>query len=114
VALIEFADATNSPSAQLFVPGISGPVTHFKVDVDSLRIKVRGIKWGSVILSAHNFARDKIPKAGRKRTRHSTRHFSSKHPYMVTSRSRSRYEWNKYAKRRKRTGFGMDVEKTSK
>jgi hypothetical protein len=55
LTLTDFHFATGSPSAVMIVPGIKDPVTHFVLNVDSLRIQVRGIKWGSPILFAQNF-----------------------------------------------------------
>ena len=57
LTLTEFQFATHSLSAVMIVPGISGPVTHFALNVDALRIQVRGIKWGSPILFAQNFSK---------------------------------------------------------
>lgn len=57
LTLTEFLFATSSPSAVMLVPGIQGPTTHFTLNVDSLRIQVRGIKWGSPILFAQNFSK---------------------------------------------------------
>jgi len=55
LTLTEFQFATPFPSAVMLVPGINGPTTHFALNVDSLRIQVKGIKWGSPILFAQNF-----------------------------------------------------------
>ena len=41
----------------MLVPGIKDPITHFALTVDSLRIQVKGIKWGSPILFAQNFSK---------------------------------------------------------
>ena len=55
LSLTEFQFATNSPSAVMLVPGLQGPISHFVLNVDSLRIQVKGIKSGSPILFAQNF-----------------------------------------------------------
>jgi hypothetical protein len=39
----------------MLVPGVKDPITQFTLTVDSLRIKVKGIKWGSPVLFAQNF-----------------------------------------------------------
>ena len=57
LALTEFQFATHLPSAVMLVPGVTGPITQFTLTVDSLRIKVLGIKWGSPVLFAQNFSK---------------------------------------------------------
>ncbi|BDC51723.1 hypothetical protein F183_A40380 [Bryobacterales bacterium F-183] len=54
LTLTDFQFATGSPSAVMLVPGINGPVNHFTLNVDSIRIEVKGIRWGSPILFAQN------------------------------------------------------------
>lgn len=50
--LAEFQFARHPPAAVMIVPGLNDPVTHFVLNVDSLRFAVRGIRWGSPILLA--------------------------------------------------------------
>jgi peptidoglycan hydrolase-like protein with peptidoglycan-binding domain len=57
LALTEFHFATNSLSAVMLVPGVKDPITQFTLTVDSLQIKVKGIKWGSPVLFAQNFSK---------------------------------------------------------
>ena len=54
INLTEFHFATASPAALMIVPGVPRPISQFTLNVDSITIQVKGIRWGSPVLFAQN------------------------------------------------------------